>query len=79
MALKKTIITDNDIVANYHRLDYATIDHNRTLVCLLNSYAEEQYAIDGNEVDSYFYSFYKISEDEELIGVRTLAYQKIKE
>lgn len=79
MALNKSIQNKNGIITEYHRLDHAIIDHNRTLTCLLNSYLSRQYAIDGNEVDSYDFIFTNITREEENIGLRKLAYKKIKE
>ena len=80
MALNKSIQNKNGVITEYHRLDHAVIDHNRTLTCLLNSYLSKQYAIDGNEVHSNVFTFTNIPiEEEESMGLRQLAYKKIKE
>lgn len=79
MALQKTIVQDNGVVLQYHRIGEASLNHNGVLFCRLDSYVSHDYAAQGLEVDSYVFMFNNVPiEEEESMGIRKLAYMKIK-
>lgn len=80
MALQKNLLGSNGVVTTYHRVEDVFFTHDRSLSCTMNSYVSKEYAnIPYNRVDSSHFSFDDISiEEEESVGIRKLAYTKIK-
>lgn len=81
MALQKTILESNGAVTLYHRLGNVTLDHDKKLTCVLESYADRSYAASGSDrIGACYFIFENISlEEEETTGIRELAYNKIKQ
>ena len=80
MALSKTYVTPQGVTTNYHRVSTATLMHNGTLDCTLESFVSKDYATDGNYVTEHQFLVENVPlEEEEATGIRKLAYMKIKE
>ena len=79
MALKKTK-GDNrtGVICVYHRIESATIEDSK-LICKLASYVSKSFREHGVKVRSSEYVFEVTLEEEESMGIRQLAYKKIKE
>ena len=75
MALFKTCQIPNGVIVNYHRIGYVNLHHDRTLSGILNSYDSAE----GNKISSQIFTFKNITkEEEESMGIRQLAYTKLK-
>ena len=90
MALKKLFTQENGIATEYHKVTRVTfIDNNGeypsedkiplTLQVKLTSYLNEGYRKSGHSIDSEMYIFDITDEEEETLGIRKLAYAKLKE
>ena len=81
MALQKNILETNGVTTTYHRIENVFLGHDRTLSCVLASYVTADFAnASRNKINSNHFSFENVSvEEEESMGVRKLAYTKIKE
>lgn len=80
MALYKEITTHKGVNVNYHRVDNVSLNHDRTLNCVLQSFVSKDYATTNNQIQELYLYFRNITpEEEETNGIRELAYKKIKE
>lgn len=79
MALMKDKIDQNTgIVSTYHKIDNVSVRDSR-MTCFLASYTSKDYRMQGRSVNVSNYQFEITLEEEESMGVRQLAYKKIKE
>lgn len=79
MALFKARQVPNGVITNYHRIGYVNLHHDRTLSGILNSYASQEQVTEGNKISSQIFTFKNITkEEEESMGIRQLAYTKLK-
>lgn len=79
MALCKEKIDPNTgVVTNYHRIYSATVRED-TLHCMLSSYVSKDYRQNGESTNIETFYFPITVEEEESMGIRQLAYKKIKE
>lgn len=78
MALSKNITTDNGFVTSYHKVDSVCLDGN-TLDFNVESFVSKEYRELGRPAERIFFNFEITVEEEESMGIRQLAYKKIKE
>lgn len=78
MALLKNIKTDQGFITSYHKISQLSLSDN-TLMCHIESYVSKEYRNLERPAQSDFYSFEITVEEEESMGIRQLAYKKIKE
>lgn len=79
MALCKERIDPNTgVVTNYHNICSATVRKNR-LYAMISSYVSKDYRQNGESISTENYIFPITIEEEESMGIRKLAYKKIKE
>lgn len=78
MALLKNIKTDQGFIISYHKISQLSLQDN-TLMCHIESYVSKEYRDLERPAQSDFYSFEITVEEEESMGIRQLAYKKIKE
>lgn len=78
MALCKNKTSKQGFVTSYHRVDTVSLS-NSNLFCRVASYVTKEYR-DKNSAAEYFsYNFEVTIEEEESMGIRQLAYKKLKE
>ena len=80
MALFKEKISDNGIISKYHNIATLSLGRDNMLACYVNSYANKEYR--DNEAEPVQHQCYYIHitiEEEESMGIRKLAYTKLKE
>lgn len=80
MALYKEMTNpENGAISNYHRIGSVTVE-NEILNCVLISYASREYRENenGRGIEVQNLRFHISIEEEESMGVRQLAYKKIK-
>ena len=65
------------VVSTYHRVTSAEVSDN-TLSCQIASYVSKEYREQGRSVERNHYQFDITIEEEESMGVRKLAYIKLK-
>lgn len=78
MALSKTITSMKGVTTTYHKVDEVNLRDN-ILHCQLNSYISKEYREFEQPADYHFYEFEITVEEEESMGIRQLAYKKLKE
>ena len=78
MALSKTAISTEGFSTNYHKIDEVCIKNN-ILSCVVGSYVSKEYRELNQPAKYYFFDFNITLEEEESMGIRQLAYKKIKE
>lgn len=79
MALFKSCQVPNGVMVNYHRIGCVNLHHDRTLSGIINSYTSQEQVTEGNKVTSQIFVFKNITkEEEESMGIRQLAYTKLK-
>lgn len=78
MALNKGIITQQGYATNYHKFTEVTLTDN-SLSCLLTSYVSREYRDLERPAVRRSYYFDITLEEEESMGIRQLAYKKLKE
>ena len=78
MALQKEIISRNGFATNYHKINEISL-HDGELNCVVNSYVSHEYRELERPADRQFFNFEITIEEEESMGIRQLAYKKIKE
>ena len=78
MALCKDIIAPQGYVTSYHKITEVSLG-NGILSCLLTSYVSQEYRGLEKPAIRKKYHFNIKTEEEESMGVRQLAYKKIKE
>jgi hypothetical protein len=80
MALKKTFVKENGISTSYHKISNVTIRSldELSLHIQVTSYLNEEYREKEQEIETLFYTFDLVSEEEESMGARKLAYVKLK-
>ena len=83
MALSKVFVKPNGITTEYHRISQADLsvrDDNpaANLFVTVTSYLNEEYREAGHSIESLHYHFTLEQGEDENIGVRELAYNKIK-
>ena len=78
MALQKEIIAHGGFATNYHKIADVSLCEDR-LSCTVNSYVSREYRELERPVVRKFFDFEITVEEEESMGIRKLAYKKIKE
>ena len=78
MALCKEIITKEGYATNYHKFTEVTVSDNK-LIGELSSYVSREYRNLNRPAYTKVYCFDITVEEEESMGVRQLAYKKLKE
>lgn len=78
MALQKEIISNKGFTTNYHKVNDVSVRGN-VLSCFMNSYVSHEYRKLESPADNHFFNFEITIEEEESMGIRQLAYKKIKE
>ena len=79
MALYKEKTNHNTgVVTKYHKFHTVSLTDN-TLYCVLLSYTSKNYRLNGENTDTETYLFQITVEEEEAMGIRQLAYKKLKE
>lgn len=78
MALIKEVISHEGYSTSYHKVDEVSL-HDNFLNCVINSYVSHEYRQLERPADRQFFDFNITLEEEESMGIRQLAYKKIKE
>ena len=78
MALLKNITSSEGFITSYHKIQMVSL-HDSTLHCHVDSYVSKEYRNLERPAQSNFYSFEITVEEEESMGIRQLAYTKLKE
>lgn len=79
MALSKQIIaSETGATTNYHKI-FSVFLKNNHLYVDLKSYTSKEYRDNGSCISETSYTFKITIEEEESMGVRQLAYKKLKE
>ena len=79
MALYLERVSNNGIISKYHKISSVSL-RNSELICHIDSYANKEYRDSGcDHVLSEMYFFNCSIEEEESMGIRQLAYSKLKE
>lgn len=78
MALSKNIISSEGFTTTYHKVNEVSL-RNGVLNCVVNSYVSQEYRELERPADRQFFHFDITVEEEESMGIRQLAYKKIKE
>lgn len=78
MALQKNIISHEGFTTSYHKIADVSLSDN-SLNCTINSYVSQEYRELERPADRKFFDFEITLEEEESMGIRKLAYKKIKE
>lgn len=78
MALQLNVISDEGVVTNYHKIEEVSL-RNGQLSCIVDSYVSREYRELSRPANSQFFIFETDVEEEESMGIRQLAYKKIKE
>ena len=78
MAIQKERINfTNGVATLYHKIGTATV-RDENLACTLESYVAKDYRNGGRCAETVSYTFDITLEEEESMGIRQLAYTKIK-
>lgn len=78
MALLKNITSSEGFITSYHKIQMVSL-HDNTLHFHVDSYVSKEYRNLERPAHSDFYSFEITVEEEESMGIRKLAYKKLKE
>ena len=78
MALFKDIVSSEGFVTTYHKVNEVSLRDN-VMNCVVNSYVSKEYRELERPADRQFFHFEITVEEEESMGIRKLAYTKIKE
>ena len=78
MALQKEVVSREGFLTTYHKVNEVSILGN-ALRCIINSYVSKEYRNLERPADHHFFDFEISIEEEESMGIRKLAYAKIKE
>ena len=78
MAIQKEIVSQEGFTTNYHKIDRVLLSNN-SLNCSLNSYVSHEYRELERPADHKSFRFDITIKEEESMGIRQLAYKKIKE
>lgn len=78
MALSKNITSSEGFVTSYHKVNEVSLRDN-VMNCVVNSYVSREYRELERPADRQFFHFEITVEEEESMGIRQLAYKKIKE
>jgi hypothetical protein len=78
MALSKNIVSSEGFVTTYHKVNEVSLRDN-VMNCVVNSYVSKEYRELERPADRQFFNFEITVEEEESMGIRQLAYKKIKE
>jgi hypothetical protein len=78
MAVCKQQVSEQGYVTNYHKFTEVTVSDS-TLIGLLTSYVTKEYREMEKPALSRNYYFNITIEEEESMGIRQLAYKKLKE
>lgn len=78
MALSKDIVSSEGFVTTYHKVNEVSLRDN-VMNCVVNSYVSKEYRELERPADRQFFHFEITVEEEESMGIRQLAYKKIKE
>lgn len=78
MALTKNIISNEGFTTTYHKISDVSLREN-VMSCSLESYVSKEYRNLERPADHQFFRFEITVEEEESMGIRQLAYKKIKE
>ena len=76
--LKEKINPQTGVVTNYHKIAGTNLRDGR-LDCFVESYVSKEFRMNGYNADHYVFDFKISIEEEESMGIRQLAYKKIKE
>lgn len=77
MALSKPIVTSQGYTTNYHKIIEVTLSGN-SLIGILASYVSQEYRDLERPAEHKTYYFSVSIEEEESMGIRQLAYAKLK-
>ena len=77
MALLNTITSSKGVTTTYHKVNEVTV-HNGDMYCQVNSYVSKDYRDLERPADYLHFEFQITVEEEESMGIRQLAYKKIK-
>ena len=77
MALSKQIVSSRGVTTNYHKIEHVSLKDN-TLSCFVESYVDSDYRAKEAPAESEMFRFEITVEEEESMGIRQLAYGKIK-
>jgi hypothetical protein len=78
MALLKDVVSKEGFITNYHKVNEILLSNN-TLGCIINSYVSSEYRKLERPASHSFFDFEITVEEEESMGIRQLAYKKMKE
>ena len=78
MALLNSITSTRGVTTTYHKVNEVTV-HNGNMHCQVNSYVSKDYRELERPADYLHFEFSITVEEEESMGIRQLAYKKIKE
>lgn len=78
MALQKDIVSHEGFTTNYHKIEEINL-HDNILNIVVNSYVSREYREFERPADQQSFNFEITLEEEEAMGIRKLAYTKIKE
>ena len=78
MALCKEMTSHAGITTNYHRISNVSLQ-GTALKCEMDSYVSAEYRELESPADHQYFMFEITVEEEESMGIRQLAYTKIKE
>ena len=78
MALSKNVVSNEGFITTYHKVNEVSLRDN-VLNCVVNSYVSKEYRELERPADHQFFYFEVTVEEEESMGIRQLAYKKIKE
>lgn len=78
MALLKDNISHEGFITTYHKISDVTLHHDM-LTCIMDSYISREYRDLERSATRQFFNFDITLEEEESMGIRQLAYKKIKE
>ena len=77
MALLKNQTNQDGVTTSYHKINNLSL-RDSVLSCQLSSYVSKEYRSLERPADSYAFRFFITVEEEESMGIRQLAYAKIK-
>ena len=78
MALLKNITTNEGFTTQYHKISDVSV-RDEHMICILSSYVSQEYRDLERPADTNIFNFSISLEEEESMGIRKLAYTKIKE
>ena len=79
MALAKNLVSKEGYTTTYHRIYSVNLTSGNELTCHIDSYVSKEYRNLKRPAQSHFFYFTITVEEEESMGIRQLAYKKIKE